>query len=341
MNAPRAAILGCAGPRLEAAERAFLADADPWGFILFARNVESPDQLRALTGALREAVGRDAPVFVDQEGGPVARLRPPRWRGWAGLPELCAALPEDDLREALALRFRLIAHELRESGIDGNCMPIADVARPESDPIIASRAMGSTPEPVASRARVVAEALLAGGVLPVVKHLPGHGRATADSHLTLPVVEAPLEALRAEDFAAFRPLANLPLGMTAHVVYAALDPSAPATTSPAVIRAIREEIGFDGLLMTDDLSMKALDGGMGARAAAAFAAGCDLVLHCNGDRVEMEAALAETPRLAGTAAVRAEAALAAPRAPDPFDPARAQARHDALVAGTPAEAAHA
>jgi beta-N-acetylhexosaminidase len=339
MTAPRAAILGCAGPRLAPSERAFLAEADPWGLILFARNVETPDQLRALTGDLRAALGRDAPIFTDQEGGRVARLRGPHWRDWAPLPALARALAPAALDEALRLRFRLIAHELRAAGLDGDCMPIADVAQPDADPIIATRALGDEPGPVALRARAVADALLKGGVLPVVKHLPGHGRATADSHETLPAVDAPLDLLRRTDFAAFAALADLPLGMTAHVVYAALDPSGPATTSAPAIRAIREEIGFDGLLMTDDLSMKALSGGMAERARASLAAGCDVILHCNGDRAEMEAALSETPPLAGRARARAEAALAARRAPAPFDAAAAQARHDALVSGT--EAAHA
>ena len=329
--APRAAILDTAGPELSPDERAFLREADPWGFILFARHVRDPAQLRRLTGDLREAVGREAPVLIDQEGGRVARLRGPHWRDWARLPDLVAALSGPRLAEALTLRFRLIAHELREAGVDVNCMPIADVAGPGTHPIIADRALGTSAAEVAANARAVADALLAGGVLPVVKHLPGHGAATADSHETLPVVAADRDTLAARDFAAFRPLADLPLGMTAHVLYPALDPDRPATLSPACIRAIREEIGFDGLLMTDDLLMRALSAPMGALAREALAAGCDMLLLCNADRPTQEALLAETPRLAGRAAACAEAALALRRAPPPFDPAAADARLAALM----------
>ncbi|MEC9432540.1 MAG: glycoside hydrolase family 3 N-terminal domain-containing protein [Pseudomonadota bacterium] len=331
MAAPRAIILGCAGPALSAAERAFFAEADPWGFILFARNVADSAQLSALTADLRAAVGRDAPIFIDQEGGRVARLRAPHWREWPWPPRM-EMLGAEAMDEALALRFRLIAHELRAVGIDGNCMPIADVAFPRTDAIIADRALGRDAGTVARRAGLIADALLAGGVLPVIKHLPGHGRADMDSHLALPVVDASLADLRATDFAAFRPLAGQALGMTAHVVYTALDADAPATLSPAGIRAIREDIGFDGCLMTDDLSMGALSGTMRSRAEAAIAAGCDLILHCNGDRAEMDGALEGTPRLAGRVEARAAAALAARRAPQPFDVAAADARHAALVA---------
>ncbi|SDX84045.1 beta-N-acetylhexosaminidase [Albimonas donghaensis] len=332
MAAPHAIILGLDGLRLTEAERAFFAEADPWGFILFARNIADPAQVSALTAELRAAVGREAPIFIDQEGGRVARMRAPHWREWPWPPRLEAALSPEAMDEALALRFRLIAHELRAVGVDGNCMPIADVAFAQTDAIIADRALGHDAATVARRAGLIADALLAGGVLPVIKHLPGHGRADMDSHLALPVVEASLDDLRATDFAAFRPLAGQALGMTAHVVYTALDAEAPATLSPAGIAAIREDIGFDGCLMTDDLSMGALSGTMRGRAEAAIAAGCDLILHCNGDRAEMEGALEGTPRLAGAAEARAAAALAARRAPAPFDVIAADARHAALIA---------
>ena len=249
---------------------------------------------------------------------------------------MAAALPEAELAEALSLRARLIASELRAVGIDVNCAPMADVAAPGADPIIASRALGAAPGRVARLARAIAEATLAGGVLPVVKHLPGHGRARADSHRALPVVDAPLDALRAVDFAPFRALADLPLAMTAHVAFTALDPDAPATLSPACIREIREGIGFSGLLMSDDLGMGALSGPMGARAAAALAAGCDVALHCSGERAEMDDLIGAVPPLAGAAAARAARALAARRAPEPFDEAAADARHAALT-----EAVHA
>ena len=341
MPAPRAAILDCAGPVPSPDECAFFRDADPWGFIVFARHVRDPAQLSRLTGELREAVGRDAPILVDQEGGRVARLRGPHWRDWPRLPDLVAALPPEGAARALGLQFGLIAHELRAVGLDVNCMPIADVAGPGTHPIIADRALGTDPVQVAANARAVAEALLAGGVLPVLKHLPGHGAARADSHLTLPTVDAPLDALRARDFAAFRPLADLPLGMTAHVVYPALDPEAPATLSPACIAASRDDIGFDGLLMTDDMAMGALTGPMGARARDALAAGCDMLLLCNSDRADQAALLAETPRLSGRALTRAEAALAARRPPAPFDPAEAEAALAALLPEGLRRAAHA
>lgn len=323
---PRAAIFGLAGTELGAEEAAFLRDADPWGAILFARNVATPAQLRRLTGALREALGRDAPVLIDQEGGRVARLRPPHWRGWAPVAADAAAG-----EEALALRYRLIAAELRAVGIDVNCMPLLDLAVPGADPIIGDRALGGDAATVAARGRAVCDALLAGGVLPVIKHLPGHGRAPCDSHLALPVVDVPREVLETTDFAPFRALADQALGMTAHVVYAALDPDRPATTSPACIAAIRRGIGFDGLLMSDDLSMAALAGPMRARARDALAAGCDMLLHCNADRAEMETVAAEAPMLDAAPARRAARAEATRRAPAPFDAEAAVARHAALT----------
>lgn len=330
MSGPRALILDVAGPALSAGERDFLREADPWGFILFARHVETPEQVARLCGSLRDAVGRDAPILVDQEGGRVARLRGPHWREWPRMDVLRAALPAEAVDRALHWRFRLIAKELWRLGIDADCMPIADLPAAGVHPIIGERALGGTAEEVGRRARIVADALLAGGVLPVLKHLPGHGRARGDSHEALPRVREPLELLRETDFAAFRPCADLPMGMTAHVEYDAFGPGA-ATLNPAAIRAVREEIGFGGLLMTDDLAMGALGGPMGARAAAAIAAGCDLVLLCNASREEQAAAAAETPPLAGAALARAEAALAARRAPEPFDEAEADARHAALT----------
>ena len=325
MSAPRAIILGCAGPKLSAGEAAFFRDADPWGFIVFARNVQDPAQLAALTAELRESVGRDAPILVDQEGGRVARLKAPHWREWPWMERLVEGLPEAAADEALAIQYRAIAHELHAVGLDVNCMPIADIRFAQTDAIISTRALGRTPETVARRARIVTEAMASGGVLPVLKHLPGHGRATADSHLALPVVDASLDELRATDFAAFAPFMTLP----------------PSSCAPAGIRAIREEIGFDGLLMTDDLSMNALEGSMAERAERSIAAGCDLVLHCNGDMAEMEGALSATPRLHGRAAARADRALAARRAPEPFDPAEADARFAEIAKAPNGERAHA
>jgi len=306
----RAVIFGCEGVTLGPDERRFFARTEPWGFILFARNVEGPAQLRRLTAELRAAVGRDAPVLVDQEGGRVARLRGPDWREWAPALEECERLPERAVRaRAMALRYRLIAAELAAVGIDVNCAPVLDLARPGTHAVLRNRCYGSDPAEVAAIGRAVADGLLAGGVLPVVKHMPGQGRAALDSHLALPRVEATVAELAA-DFAPFRHLADLPMAMTAHVVYAALDPEAPATQSARVIGLIREEIGFGGLLMTDDLSMKALSGELSVRAARALGAGCDMVLHCNGDAAEMVAVAEAAPALAGPAFARAEAALA-------------------------------
>ncbi|HMQ94065.1 MAG TPA: beta-N-acetylhexosaminidase [Amaricoccus sp.] len=324
--APRAVILGCQGPDLGADERRFLAAAAPWGFILFARNIETPGQLRRLTGDLREAVGRDAPILIDQEGGRVARMRGPDWREWAPALEECARLPGRDLRaRAMYLRYRLIAAELRAVGIDVNCAPVLDVVQPDTHGVIRNRCYGADPAEVAAIGRAVAEGLIAGGVLPVMKHMPGHGRATRDSHVDLPQVSAPLADLERVDFAPFRALADLPAAMSAHVVYAALDAARPATLSPEVMRRIRGDIGFDGLLMTDDLSMQALRGPFGARAEAAIAAGCDMVLHCNGDPAEAAAVAEAVPELAGRALARAERAQAVRGSAGQADPAALEA----------------
>jgi beta-N-acetylhexosaminidase len=325
----RAVVLGCLGPTLTAAERAFFAATDPWGFILFARNVETPAQLGRLTAALRAAVGRDAPVLIDQEGGRVARLRAP-WREWPPALEECARLPTTALRaEAMRLRYRLIAGELAAVGIDVNAAPVLDLVHPETHAIIRCRAYGSDPAEVAAVGRAAAEGLLAGGVLPVMKHMPGQGRASLDSHLALPRVAASLAMLEA-DFAPFRALADLPIGMTGHVVFEAVDPEAPATLAAAAIRLIREAIGFDGLLVTDDLSMRALAGPIGERAARAAAAGVDVLLHCNGDPDEAAAVAEAAPRLAGRAAERAATALARRGAAADADPEALAAEYAAL-----------
>ena len=329
MSATAACIFGCEGPALGDAERAFFAETAPWGFILFARNVETPDQLRRLTGDLRDAVGRDAPIFVDQEGGRVQRLRAPHWREW--LPPLDtveAAGPQAPL--AMYLRARLIAAELRAVGIDGNCAPTVDIAGPLTHPFLRNRCYGSDLDTVVAVARAVAKGLLDGGVLPVMKHMPGHGRAMIDTHLDLPRVTDAAEDLLRSDFAAFRALADLPLGMTAHIVFSAYDDQ-PATCSAPMIRVIRDQIGFGGLLMTDDLSMQALSGTIGERAAASRRAGCDVMLHCNGNLGDMQAVAAASGALAGAALERAEAALAARRTPDTADPKALDAELAQLV----------
>ncbi len=331
---PRAFITGVEGPRLAPAERAFFRDADPWGFILFRRNVETPEQVSALVAELRDAVGRAAPVLIDQEGGRVQRLGPPHWpiypagASYGRLYDLDPALGI----EAARLGARLIAADLAELGIDVDCLPLADVPTPDANPVIGERAYGATAAKVGAIAAAVGEGLLAGGVLPVIKHLPGHGRANADSHERLPVVATDRTELEATDFAAFRPLAKLPLGMTAHVVYAAIDPVECATTSASVIAdVIRGSIGFSGALMSDDLSMGALSGSLASRAHAAAAAGCDLLLHCNGNLNEMQEVAEATPQLQGSAAQRADAALALRRPPQPFDRDDARRRFSAMM----------
>lgn len=322
-------IAGCSGPRLTPAERRFFARSQPWGFILFARNVETPAQLSALTADLRSAVGREAPVLVDQEGGRVARLGPPHWRAWPPALDHARALGPRHAARGLGLRALLIAAEIRACGIDVNCVPVADIAFARTHPVLRNRCYASEAETVARLARAVAEGTLAGGALPVLKHIPGHGRAETDSHLDLPVVRAPLRRLRRSDFVPFARLGDLPLGMTAHIVYTALDAARPATVSPEVVAVIREELGFRGVLMTDDISMQALSGRLAERCGAARAAGCDLVLHCNGDLAEMAEVAEASGPLEGPGAERAAAALAL--RPEPL-PAPAVAEAAAALA---------
>jgi beta-N-acetylhexosaminidase len=333
----RAFIAGLAGPTLTADERAFFAETRPWGFILFRRNIETPAQVRALTQSLREVAERgDAPILIDQEGGRVQRMGPPHWpvyppgRAYSRLP----ANDHLERRELARLGARLMAHDLVSVGINVDCLPVLDVPVPGAHGIIGDRAYAEDPDGVAVIGRAAAEGLLAGGVLPLIKHVPGHGRARADSHEALPVVDTPLDELEARDFAPFRVLADMPLAMTAHVVYTAIDPDEPATTSRKVMRQIvRGSIGYDGLVMSDDLSMKALGGSYGERTIAALKAGCDVVLHCNGRRDEMEEVAKAAPALGGRAKRRAEAALARIRhVVEPLDPVEARARLDAALA---------
>ena len=337
MTAPaKAFITGLAGLTLSDDERAFLAAERPFALILFRRNIDTPDQIRTLVAEAREAAG-DAglPVLIDQEGGRVQRLGPPRWRRYPPgrvFGALYAADPAAGL-EAARLGARLIADDLTALGITVDCLPVLDVPVPGAHDIIGDRAYGLTADTIIPLARAACEGLLAGGVLPVIKHIPGHGRAGADSHLELPVVDTDAATLAATDFVPFKALADMPLAMTAHVVYRALDPERPATTSPTVIAdTIRGAIGFDGLLMSDDVSMQALSGTITERTRALFAAGCDLALHCNGKFDEMVAVAAETPVLAGRALERAEAARALLTVPAAFDRAAAEARFDALIA---------
>lgn len=323
-----AALFGCRGLALSAEEKAFFAEVRPFGFILFARNVENPDQVRALVAELRACVGRaDAPVLIDQEGGRVQRLRPPHWRAAPAASQI-AALGASAGRAAY-LNARLIGRELSELGITVDCAPVLDVARPETHAVIGDRAYSDDPARVAMLGRAVCDGLRAEGVHPVVKHIPGHGRARADSHLELPRVSASYEELDALDFAPFKALKDEDWAMTAHIVYDAVDPEAPATCSRAMIGGvIRDAIGFTGLLMSDDLSMKALEGDFGARTRAALDAGCDMVLHCNGEIAEMRAiatALAPPTAAAWARFSAAEARrLAARAAAEPIDDLLAQ-----------------
>jgi len=331
-----AAIFGCAGPTLGRSEAAFFRDADPFGFILFARNVADPDQLRRLTGDLRAAVGWQAPVLVDQEGGRVQRLRAPHWREWSAPLDQVKGLGLQAAARALWLRYRVISYELQAVGIDANCAPCVDVATAQTHPFLRNRCYGDDPATVALLARAVVAAHLAGGVLPVIKHVPGHGRAVADSHLCAPMVSADAATLEASDFQAFRTLVQAthpPIAMTAHVIYGAIDPAEPATTSRAMIKIIRTSIGFDGLLVSDDLSMQALAGGIGARAARARAAGCDIALHCNGDLAEMQAVVAAAGGMDPACRARAQAALAARGTPTAVDIAALMAELSGLQGG--------
>lgn len=305
-------ICGVAGLILTDAERDFLAREQPYGVILFARNIDNPTQLCALTAEIRAALNHPyAAILIDQEGGRVARMRPPHWRAYPPAKHF-ADMAQRNLAEAIAAttaNARAIADELRGMGITTNCAPLADILAPECHSIIGDRAFGDTPDQVTALARAQANGLLAGGILPVLKHIPGHGRATVDSHEALPVVSASLAALEASDFQPFRALRDIPLGMTAHIIYQALDADRVATTSPTVIRFIRESIGFDGLLMSDDLSMKALSGSYETRTEHTLAAGCDLALHCNGNMAEMLAVASASIPLAGDALRRAQHAL--------------------------------
>ncbi len=310
----KAFICGCEGTRLNAAEQAFLAAEQPWGLILFKRNIAEPAQIRGLVGAFREAVGRpDAPVLIDQEGGRVQRMGPPGWRAYPAARAIGDLYRADRLAGLKAARAagRLIAADLSEAGINVDCLPVLDVPQPGSHPVIGDRAYGEAPEEIAVLARAAAEGLMAGGVLPVIKHIPGHGRATADSHHDLPRVSASLADLERVDFVPFAALADLPLAMTAHMIYEAVDAERPATLSPRVMaEVVRGAIGYDGLVMTDDLSMQALSGTLDARATAAIDAGCDMLLHCNGHLDEMRAVAGAAPVLQGRAEARAHAALA-------------------------------
>jgi beta-N-acetylhexosaminidase len=330
-----AAVYGCEGSTLTAWERDFFAETNPLGLILFARNVETPDQVRDLVESFRVAVDRaEAPVLIDQEGGRVQRLKPPIWRQAppAGVFGRLAARDPGAAERAVRLNARLLAHDLLGLGITVDCAPVLDLRIKGAHDVIGDRAFGEDPRLIARLGRAACEGFLDGGVIPVVKHVPGHGRAGADSHLDLPVVETPLDALRGSDFAPFRALADAPWAMTAHVVYTACDADNPATVSPRVIAEIvRGDIGFDGVLVSDDLSMRALSGDLAERTRACLAAGCDVALHCNGERVEMERVAQAAGVLAERAAARVVAGEAQRRVPSALDPLEAAEELERLI----------
>ena len=332
----RAFITGVSGTELTAAEREFIRAERPWGFILFKRNVATPAQVAALVAELRAVANApDAPVLIDQEGGRVQRLGPPHWPVYPPGAIFSTLYDADSAAGLTAARLsaRLIAADLTDLGITVDCLPLADLPIEGADAVIGNRAYGTSPGKVAAIARAVTEGLEQGGVLPVLKHIPGHGRATADTHFKLPTVDTPRDELERTDFAAFTPLADLPMAMTAHVVFSAVDPAHPATTSATMIaQVIRGVIGFQGLLMSDDVSMNALSGNIAERTRAIFAAGCDMALHCNGNIEEMREVAGQTPELSGRALERANTALAARKTPQPFDRAAARTELDALIA---------
>ena len=329
----RAVIFGCRGVELAPEEAAFFRATRPLGFILFARNIESRPQLRALCASLRACTGDAALIFIDQEGGLVQRLRPPLGREWAP-PQAFVRQYRAHAERAMYLRYRLIAAELRAVGIDANCAPLVDVAGSATHAFLRPRCYGENADEVARLGRAVAQGLLDGGVLPVLKHIPGHGRGAENSHIALPQVAAACATLE-QDFAPFRALRDLPMAMTAHVLYTALDKHTPATFSPKVMGVIRNHIGFEGLIMTDDICMHALSGPMGARSHAALAAGCDVVLHCNGDLADMQAVAEAAGPPTHAAQRRAQAVLAARRPLQAIDLAALAAELDALTERAP------
>ncbi|MCY4334310.1 MAG: beta-N-acetylhexosaminidase [Litoreibacter sp.] len=323
-------IFGCAGEQLTADESRFFASAKPWGFILFARNVADKAQLKRLTDDLRDAVGWQAPILIDQEGGRVQRMRGPIWQEFQ--PALDQMQSASDPARAMYLRNRLIASDLHEVGIDVNCAPVADVLQPETHPVMKNRCYSEDVETAVAMCREAAKGFLDGGVLPVLKHIPGYGRAVVDGHLDLPRVDVSRAELDALDFAPFKALNDIKMGMTAHIVFPVID-DAPATTSPKAMQVIRKEIGFEGLIMTDDISMKALSGSVEARCEAALAAGCDLALHCNGKMEEMAKISERCGPMSEAAQSRAKAALAEGQTPSDIDIPAARAEFEALIKG--------
>jgi beta-N-acetylhexosaminidase len=332
---PTAAIYDCEGARLSEDERAFFRDADPWGFILFARHCTSPEVVRAHCDELRDCVGRaEAPILIDQEGGRVARMKPPAWPAHPAMAVFGALwkLNPAAAREAARLNAFLLGRMVSDLGVSIDCAPMLDIPQIDTHEIVGDRALAAHPDQVAALGREVVDGLMAGGVLPVIKHIPGHGRALADSHLELPRVGASRKDLREVDFAPFKALADAPMAMTAHIVFEAYDSDRPATLSPTIIdEVIRGEIGFDGLLLSDDLKMKALGGPLAARAGAALRAGCDIALCCNYSLKEKIATAKDVGPLAGRSAERAAAALSRRSAAEAGDLENGYRRLAALI----------
>ena len=324
-----AAIFAPLGLTLSDREAAFFRDVQPFGFIIFARNIDTPDQVRRLTDELRATVDHHAPILIDQEGGRVQRLRAPHWREY--LPPLDQMDRAGDPMRAQWIRNRLIAADLMDVGVDANCAPLADIAEDATHPFLYNRCYGRDVQTVIDASRACADAHLAGGVLPVVKHIPGHGRATTDSHLQLPHVDVPHAALSAHDFAPFKALNDVPMGMTAHIVFSDIDPDHSATTSVKMMDVVRNEIGFDGLLMTDDISMQALSGRIADRCTASIAAGCDVILHCNGDMAEMSDVAKAAGDMTAAAMTRANRVLDARKTPENVDIPMLEAELAALL----------
>ncbi|MEO1658376.1 MAG: glycoside hydrolase family 3 N-terminal domain-containing protein [Pseudomonadota bacterium] len=324
MTPPISAVFGCSAGQLSDWERGFFREMKPWGYIVFGRNIETADQLRRFTDDLRAASDdEEALVFVDQEGGSVARLKGPEFRhppAPRAFADLFSTDPET-AAEATWLNARLMADELRAVGITANCAPMVDVVTARTHTFLQSRALGLTPEAAGTLGAAAALGLRDGRVVPVIKHAPGHGRATADSHHDLPVVDAALSELEATDFQPFKRLIREPMMMIAHIVYKAMDPERPATTSQHIIsELVRSDWGYDGLLITDDLNMKALGGTMEERCRAALEAGMEILCHCNGERADMEAVARAAVPLSGKTLERADAARRlAQGTPKPFE----------------------
>lgn len=323
-------IFGCEGTQLSDAERSFFASAQPWGFILFARNIVDRGQLSALTADLRASVGWHAPILIDQEGGRVQRMRAPEWREYPPALDQMEMAGAHGAR-AMYLRNRLIAEELFDVGIDVNCAPLADVIWPESHPVLRNRCYGADVDTVVEMCLACEQGFLDGGVLPVLKHIPGYGRAVVDGHKDLPHVDVSRAELNAVDFAPFKRLNHMAMGMTAHIVFPCID-DLPATTSPKAMQMIREDIGFDNLIMTDDISMEALSGTVAERARASLNAGCDIALHCNGDMAEMEAVADICGPMTPAMKTRADRALSGRKTPTDVDISALEAEFQTLIA---------